>query len=264
MTEPMIETHTQWRILLPTLAHLLLGPLLLTLSTPVSADPLRYEILPSATLSFSGEPTLGLSGSLELACPPAPAFGLACEFQTGEVSLDVVSLDLEAQDFSLSGRGEFAAVMHPTTGGGFSAGRQLTLYGVGSISLPPVQKEAVLLYGFDAEMIESSPDFDRYRFWSLSSSEATRSGMGISADSIVIEAVLWENIWEINSDAELGTTVTRSADLSMTLVQIPEPSTPILQAIAIGMLGIFRRARSPREPPGRSRTSSDRPVHVGQ
>ncbi len=98
---------------------------LVLVGPPAAADPEAFTILPGATIQFDGEAPKSLSGAFEIECRPDPASFLPCNFQTGDVTFDLTSLELATSDFALSAEGESPLFGSP--GFSFSFGRQVVL-----------------------------------------------------------------------------------------------------------------------------------------
>ena len=219
--------------------------LFVSLAWEAGADPIRFEILPGATLTFEGEAPTSLSGAFEIECRPIPllpsVIPIPCLFNVGDVTFDLTSLELAAGELTLSDQGPFEAVIN-SSGIGFGLPREVTLGDVGLLSSPPPERAVHLFYGFSAELEASLPEFDRYRFWLLEDamSGSSWSGSDPLPGTLMIQARLTENIWDLAPTSLQSQSVVRSAELFLTAVQVPEPSTFLLQAAAVGALAGLR------------------------
>ena len=226
--------------------------LLLALSQEAGAEPIRFEILPGATLTFEGQTPTPLSGALELECRSIPTLPpvipIACPFQLGDVTFDVTSLELVAGELALSGQGPFEAVPYSSSGA-FELAREVTLGDVGLLSSPPPERAVRLGYGFPVDLAASFPEFDRYRFWLLEEEmggTSSWSGSDPLPGQLAIQARLTENLWDFSPLGLQGQSVVQSAELVLTAVRVPEPSLALLEAAAVAVLARFRRWRPSR------------------
>jgi hypothetical protein len=160
-----------------------------------------------------------------------------------EVDFDIVAIDLQSLSFSESDTGSSFPVEN-SNGIGFEVTRFLTLMDVGSISLDPY-KDASLSYGFDPELVLSTPDFDRYRVWILSGPGAYAGGF--VPDSLAMQLLLEETIIDLGPLGILNWTVAQTGQVDFVAAPIvPEPSTALLFAAGLSVL-----AASQRPKPGR-------------
>jgi len=234
---------------------------LLVLQAPgeVGAGPLAFNVDSGSTIQFEGEPSQSLSGSLQILCRP-DSFGRCPSLD--EVTFDITALEIQATGIALSGQGDFVAVENES-GIGFSIGRELLLSDVGVLSIPPPRREAFLSYGFDAALVGSFPDFDRYVFWSLATpmgSTSSWSGIDPFPQILLLELRLTENFVDLGPLGIVDMSAGRIADVQLSATQVPEPSP--LHTLFLGICALAlpsalrRRARIVARPA----VASDRPM----